>query len=748
MATLNKDLLDATTRRALNRASDIMRQMGKTLLMPEIALLALLRMPESTAYRAIQKLAESRGFKPADLERETEAQARAREGRSAKFDYITDQNAATTLSDEMLIALDEARAIALAHGEIYIGTEHLLGALSQTGVSTAGLLQRKGVTPSALAALMLEGVVSKRTTTVDWVAEVKRGRLAPLFPREKLLQELVSVLSLARGRNAFLVGMPGSGRRSLAQSLAFLVAEGKGPPGLERIIEVSESAWLDNPQLAMQVALRQAEGGALFIANVHRFFGRAETGAQMSAMKDLHKAMIEGACAVIGATTEVEYNERIRANAPVVEHAHVLHVPPATPDECLQILSLHKPEFERDYGFVVDDSAIKAATTLAARYIGAMPLPGAAVQVLHRACAIVKGSGVGRRESRAPAPHAQLTTPIIDAEDVTYAVSMMTGIPVTKLSEDERAKYAQMVQALQQRVIGQDDAILAISRAVKSARVGLKDPKRPIGSFLFLGPSGVGKTELAKALAEFLFGNEDHLIALDMTEYQKDDTINRLIGSPPGYVGYESGGQLTEKILKSPYAVVLFDEVEKAHPRILDILLQVMEEGRLTDGRGRVANFAETVIILTSNLGAPYLNDPTLGEQAHELAMQDVRAFFRPEFLNRLDEIVMFKPLTPDAIAKILDLMIAREAKLARAQGVVLEVTPEARAWLLAQNTEPGLGARPLRRILQRQLREKLAEYLLTLRAPPTHVLVDANAQGLVYSADRSSAGALTRAGH
>ncbi|MFN4292567.1 MAG: AAA family ATPase [Thermoflexales bacterium] len=748
MAMLNKDLLDATTRRALDRAGDIMRQMGKPLLMPEMALLALLRMPESTAYRAIQRLAESRGFKPADLERETEAQMRAREGRSAKFDYITDQNAVATLSDEMLIALDEARAIALANGEIYIGTEHLLGALSQTGVSTAGLLQRKGVTPSALAALMLEGVVSKRATTVDWVAEAKRGRLAPLFLREKLAQELVSVLSLARGRNAFLVGMPGSGRRSLAQSLAFLVAEGKGPPRIERIIEVSESAWLDNPQLAMQVALRQAEGGALFIANIHRFFGRAESGAQMSAMKDLHKAMIEGACAVIGATTEAEYNERIRANAPVVEHAHVLRVPPATPDECLQMLALHKPEFERDYGFVVDDSAIKAATTLAARYIGAMPLPGAAVQALHRACAVVKGFGGGKPESRNAAPRSMAPVPVIDAEDVTYAVSMMTGIPVNKLSEDERAKYAQMVQALQQRVIGQDNAILAISRAVKSARVGLKDPKRPIGSFLFLGPSGVGKTELAKALAEFLFGSEDNLIALDMTEYQKDDTINRLIGSPPGYVGYESGGQLTEKIRRSPYAVVLFDEVEKAHPRILDILLQVMEEGRLTDGQGRVANFAETVIILTSNLGASYLNDPTLGERARELAMLDVRAFFRPEFLNRLDEVVMFKPLEPDAMAKILDLMIAREAKLARAQGVALEVTPEARAWLLAQNTEPGLGARPLRRILQRHLREKLADYLLTLRAPPTRVLVDADAQGLVYSADCSSAGALTPAGN
>lgn len=738
MATLNRDLLDSTTRNALNRASDIMRQMGKPLLMPEMVLLALLRMPESTAYRAIAKLAESRGFKPAELEKDVETQMRTREGRSAKFDYITDHNATVPLSDEMLIALDEARAIALANGEIYIATEHLLGALSQAGVSTAGMLQRRGVTPSALAALLLEGVVSKRTTTMDWVDAAKKGQLAPLFPRERLLEELMSLLSLARHRNVFLVGLPGSGRRSLAQSLAFAIVEGKGPANLKHIIEVSESAWLDNPQLAMQVALRRAEGGALFIANIHRFFGRAETTAQMNAMKELHKALIEDTCVVIGTTGEADYNERIRPHTPVVAHVHRVQVPPATADECVHMLRLHKPEFARDYGLMIDDSAIKAATTLAARYIGGVPLPGAAVQVLHRACAIVKGSRVGSGESANPSADSPPSTPVIDADDVTYAISMMTGIPVTKLGEDERAKYAQMAQALQQRVIGQDDAILAISRAVKSARVGLKDPKRPIGSFLFLGPSGVGKTELAKALAEFLFGSEDNLITLDMTEYQKDDTINRLIGSPPGYVGYESGGQLTEKILKSPYAVVLFDEVEKAHPRILDILLQVMEEGRLTDGQGRVANFAQTVIILTSNLGARYLNDPTLGDQARELAMLEVKSFFRPEFLNRLDEIVMFKLLSPEVMAKILDLMIAREAKLAQSQGIALEVTPAARAWLLAQNDEPGLGARPLRRILQRNVREKLADYLLTLASPPARVVVDVgdSHQGLVYRSE------------
>ncbi len=744
MATLNKDLLDTTTRAVLDRGNDLMRQMGKPLLMPEIVLLALLRAPESTAQRAIVKLAETRGFKPADLDKECETQVRTREGRSANFNYLTEQNVTVALSDEMLIILDEARSIALANGEIYIGTEHLLGALAQPGVSTAGLLQRRGVTAAALAALLTEGSISKRSTTVDWVAAAKHGQLAPVFTRDGLLRDLGGLLSLAQDRHVLLLGQPGSGRRSLVQALAFLIAEGKAVPHIKSVIEVSESAWLDNPTLAMQVGLKQAQNGVLFLPNIHRFFGPSAARADTTT-KELLKAFVQssgsGAPIVIGTTTDADFAEKIKPMA-IADHAHQLRVPAATVDECIQMLTLLKPQFERDYGLTIDASAIKNATTLAARYVGEQPLPGSAVTVLHRACAIARAAGAnttddGRRMTDDSSSVSRPPSSVIDAEDVTLAISVMTGIPVTKLGADERTKYAQMTQALQQRVIGQDDAILALARAVKSARVGLKDPKRPIGSFLFLGPSGVGKSELAKALAEFMFGSENNLVALDMSEYQKDDTINRLIGSPPGYVGFESGGQLTERIIKSPYAVVLFDEVEKAHPRILDILLQVMEEGRLTDGQGRVANFSETVILLTSNLGATYLSDVTLGEQARELAMLDVRAFFRPEFLNRLDEIVMFKSLTPDVLAKVLDLLISKEAKLAQTQGMALEVTPAAKVWLLAQNKEPGMGARPLRRILQRNVREKLADYLLSLETPPAKVIVDVDAAhpevGLVY---------------
>ncbi|MBU6336161.1 MAG: ATP-dependent Clp protease ATP-binding subunit, partial [Chloroflexi bacterium] len=530
------------------------------------------------------------------------------------------------------------------------------------------------------------------------------------FPRARLLHELTTLLAHANGRNVILTGPSGVGRRSLVQGLAFTVVEGRGPRGIDKIIEVSEAAWLDNPALAMQVGLRQAEGGALFLPNVQRFFGRQETQAMAQASRDLQKALVEGTAVVIGTTSEAALGERIRPATAVMERVRTLAVPPATADECVGILRVLDAQLERDYGLVIRDEALTTAQQLAARYIGGEPLPAAAVHVLHRACASL--SAVGAAGSSAPR--------VIDPEAVMQAVSALTGVPVSKLGADERARYAQIDEALRGRVLGQDDAVRALARAVKSARVGLKDPKRPIGSFLFLGPSGVGKTELAKALAEFLFGNEEALVAIDMSEYQKDDTINRLIGAPPGYVGYEGGGQLTERILKSPYAVVVFDEVEKAHPRILDILLQVMEEGRLTDGQGRVANFAETVLILTSNLGAQFLNDGALEpSQSADLAMVDVRGFFRPEFLNRLDEIVMFRPLSPDVLRRVLDLMIGKEAKLALARGITLEVTPAARAWLLAQNTEPHMGARPLRRILQRNVREKLADFLLAQETPP-----------------------------
>jgi ATP-dependent Clp protease ATP-binding subunit ClpA len=313
----------------------------------------------------------------------------------------------------------------------------------------------------------------------------------------------------------------------------------------------------------------------------------------------------------------------------------------------------------------------------------------------------------------------------LDREDVMLTASQFTKIPIAKLSQNEQTRLANMVEHLHERIIGQEEAIMAVSRAVKTARVGLRDPKRPIGSFLFLGPSGVGKSELAKTLAEFMFGSESAMLTLDMSEYQEEASVNRLIGAPPGYVGFEGGGQLTDFVREKPYTVVLFDEVEKAHPRVLDVLLQVMDEGRLTDGQGRLTTFSETVIIMTSNLGAYHMLTPVIGDRERELVMAEVRRFFRPEFLNRLDDVILFHQLTPEQLSLILDLMLKKEFKQAKNQGIVLSVDRSARDWLLAQNDQPEFGARPLRRIIGRYLREPLADFLLQQTSRDVEMVVD-----------------------
>jgi ATP-dependent Clp protease ATP-binding subunit ClpC len=675
-------------------------------------------------------MADARGFKPADLEREAEIQARSREGRPADFDFVTSGGDKLPLSTEMVVVLDEGKSIAQAADEVWIGTEHALGAMSQVGVSTSGLLQRYGITPTAMSGVLADQALAKHTTTQDWVTLARQGQLTPVYYRQSLLRDLVSLLTLSEDRHVILIGSAGVGKRTLAYSLALLIAEGKGPAGLKSVVEISERALLDNAPQAAQAGLRQAAGGALFVPNIQRFFGGFKAEFTL-AEKTVQKAFLESETVVIGATTEAEYNERMASVSAVTEHTHVLRVPPTTQDETIAILNTAKLRFESDYKLSVESDALKVAATLAGRYLTTMPLPGAAMQLLHRACALVRMGEQTGLPFRPDVP-ADMR---LDADDVTLAASLMTGVPVAKLGADERTKYAQMVEHLKARIIGQDEAVLAVSRAVKTARVGLKDPKRPIGSFLFLGPTGVGKTELAKALADFMFGSEDATIALDMTEYQQEDSLNRLIGAAPGYVGFEGGGQLTDRVRAAPYTVVLFDECEKAHPRILDVLLQIMEEGRLTDGQGRVASFAEAVVILTSNLGAEFLADLSLGESARELAMQVVKSRFRPEFLNRLDEIVMFNALGPEALRLVLNLMLKKEAKLAEGRGLKLEISESAKEWLLAQNDHPEWGARPLRRIIERHVRQPLADALLAADIKPgTVVRVEAEEKGLKFS--------------
>ncbi|MFZ2488609.1 MAG: ATP-dependent Clp protease ATP-binding subunit [Anaerolineae bacterium] len=728
MGTLNPGIITPDLLQALNDAARSLPVYNRRVITPELMLLTLLRSTNLPSYAVLERFTRERGFKLADLERAVEEQVKAREGRSADFDFVAADGRRVPLSDELLVVLDEGKAIAQSMDEIYAGTVHVLAAMSQRGVSTAGLLQRYGMTPTALSGVLADDVLARRITTLDLVALAKAGELDPTYARETLLRELVNLLSMSGSRHVILLGPTGVGKRSLVQSLALLVAEGKGPAGVSKVVQIGETALLDDTAAAVQAGLRQAAGGVLFLPNIQRFFsGRGEF---LKAARTVQKALLNGDVTVVGTAVETDYNERMAGDPALAEHLHLMRVPEPDEKETAAILGVHRAKLQTDYTITIADNALPAASRLAKRYLTATPLPASAVQLLHRACALVR---MNLQAHHAAQPNDPGDT-LLDAEDVTLALSLMTGIPANNLGADERSRYASMVDHLHERIIGQEEAVLAVSRAVKTARVGLKDPNRPIGSFLFLGPTGVGKTELAKALAEFMFGSEDAMVVLDMSEYQQEHAVSRLVGAPPGYVGYEGGGQLTERVRNKPYTVVLFDEVEKAHPRVLDVLLQMMEEGRLTDGQGRVVSFAETVIILTSNLAAEVLETSQLDEATRELALLKVRQFFRPEFLNRLDEIVLFLPLTADELRQILDLMLRKEAKLLDARGIRLEITDAAKAWLLAQNDHPEWGARPLRRIIQRSLREPLADLMLVQDPPAgTAITVATNEQGLTF---------------
>jgi ATP-dependent Clp protease ATP-binding subunit ClpC len=737
MGTLDSKIPSTELADALNDAAATMRGLRQRVMMPEHLLLAFLDKPEFAAHRLLTHLAAERGFKLDQLTRDVEDQVRGRRGVDVDFDFVDASGQRVPLSEEMLVVLDEGRAIARSRDEIWVGTADALAAMSQRGVSTSGLLQRYGVTPTALSVLLVDAALARRTTTRDLVALAQDGELPPVHFREALLRDLLSLLSLARQRHVILVGPAGVGKRSLVHGLAFLIAEGTGPAGLSSVVHVTEEALFSDAARAVEAGMRQATGGVLFLPNVQRFFGGVLRAEFPKATPAVQRAFLSDQVVVIGTTTEGDLlapgkSTRLEGSSLLAERAQQLNVPEPDRSETLDILRVHKPNLEADYGLRVDQSALEAAATLAKRYLAEAVLPAAAIQLLHRACALLQ---MGTQPHLAFRPEIR-DDARLDDDDVTLAASLMTGIPVTRLGADERSRYARMVEHLHERIVGQEEAVLAVSRAVKTARVGLKDPRRPIGSFLFLGPTGVGKTELAKALAEFMFGEEEAMVVLDMSEYQQDHTVNRLIGAPPGYVGYESGGQLTDQVRERPYTVVLFDEVEKAHPRVLDVLLQIMEEGRLTDGQGRTAAFHETVVIMTSNIGSEFLVEPVLTEPMQERVMALVKATLRPEFLNRLDDIILFHPLSPDHLRQILELMLKKETRLAADRGLEVVVSEGAKDWMLARVAEdhPEWGARPLRRILRRFLREPLADFLLAADPPSgTRVRVDAGTDGLTF---------------
>lgn len=732
MSALNPNIPTAELSRLLTTAAGQMSKYQLKLLTPQLLLRIFLDDKEATAYQILRQLQQQRGFNWQELVSRVDMMAQSSKGRDARFNFTDDFGKDIPLAEEMLIVIDEGLTVAQARDELKAGSGHALVAMTQQNVTTSGMLQRLGITTAAVLALL--GDVAQDGTAIihDVVTEAKEGHATAVYQRQELLQQLFGLLSLSQKRHIILVGPEGAGKRTLAYSLGQILAEGNGLK-LRSLVEMNETALLEDPIKAIRAGMRRASGGILLLPQMERFFDRPLTNKQEQLNREVQKLVLGNEQVIIGTTTPGSY-ERL-ANMPLIrQHTNRLDVPPATKEEAIAMLGFHKEQLAAEYEIVVTDEALATAVTLASQYIKTIALPASAVQLANRACALVH-MVMQEHGTNLPQVEADGT---LSPGDVMVAASQMTKIPITKLNEDEQSKYANMVEYLHQRLIGQEEAVMAVSRAVKTARVGLRDPKRPIGSFLFLGPSGVGKSELAKTLAEFMFGTEDAMLVLDMSEYQEEASVNRLIGAPPGYVGFEGGGQLTDFVRERPYTVVLFDEVEKAHPRVLDVLLQVMDEGRLTDGQGRLTTFSETVIIMTSNLGAMHMLVPVIGERERTLVMESVHHFFRPEFLNRLDEIILFHQLTGPQLAQILDLLLKKELKLAGGQGIDLAVTHEAKQWMLAQNDQPEFGARPLRRIISRYLREPLADFLLTQKrsTDQTTIIVDSDGTKLQFETE------------
>src|SRR2546421_2633632 len=619
----------------------------------------------------------------------------------------------------------------------------------------------------------------------DLTAEAAEGKLDPAAGRERELRRVITVLGRRQKNNPVLIGEPGVGKTAIVEGLAKRIHAGNVPAILKnkRIVTLNIGGMVAGAMFRGQFEqrikslleeLREAKDVIVFIDELHTVVGAGAAEGAVGASDMLKPALARGEIHCIGATTLDEYRKHIEKDAALERRFQPVMVGEPSAEEAIEMLRIVRPNYEAHHGIGINDEAIEAAVKLSDRYINDRFLPDKAIDVMDEAASalrleateqgIVSPTLVADLEAeladiqtkkeaaansedyehaamyrqqelltqskldKARAESGGSVTLIVAPEHVAQVVENWTGVPVSQMLESERQNLRNLEEDLRKRVVGQDEAISAVARAIRRSRAGLKDPKRPIGSFLFLGPTGVGKTELAKALAAELFGGEDSLIRLDMSEYMESHTVARLFGSPPGYVGYDEGGQLTEQVRRRPYSVILLDEVEKAHPEVFNALLQIMDDGRLTDGQGRTVDFKNTVVIMTSNAGSAELKravrigfsqrkgDEERDEQ-HEVmrskAMEGLKRMFRPEFINRIDQIVVFHSLGKAELYTIVDLLLAQVRARLSDQQIELVVTDEARDFLLQEGYDEEYGARPLRRAIQTYVDDALADALL-----------------------------------
>jgi ATP-dependent Clp protease ATP-binding subunit ClpC len=628
----------------------------------------------------------------------------------------------------------------------------------------------------------------------------REGKLDPVIGREEEIKRVMQVLTRRTKNNPVIIGEAGVGKTAIAEGIAQKIISDDVPDSLrnKRVLALDMGSLVAGSKFrgefeerlkAVMDEIRQAQGEIiLFIDEIHTVVGAGGAEGAIDASNMLKPALARGELQCIGATTLDEYREHIEKDAALERRFQPVYIDEPSEEVTIEMLRALRPRYESHHKIKITDSALEAAAKLSNRYIADRHLPDKAVDLIDEAAAKIRieaGSPPAEikameKKTRQLADEEEAASQrndyenaaklkaerlkiedeynkardkwlkekkidtVVDEEDIAELVSKWTGIPVSRMLEQEIDKLLHMEERLHERIIGQDDAIRIVSESIRRARAGLKDPKRPIGSFIFLGPTGVGKTELARALAEFLFDDEEAMVRLDMSEYMEKHTTSRLIGAPPGYIGYEEAGQLTEAIRRRPYKVVLLDEIEKAHPNIFNMLLQILEDGRLTDGHGRTVDFKNTVIIMTSNLGTEEFQHQSLGfskETKSEIerrrsAVEDaLKRTFRPEFLNRLDEVVIFQPLTEEQIKLIVDLVLKDIHKRLAERKITVELTKEAKARLAKEGFDPAFGARPLRRTMQRLIENPLSTKILKGELKEgSHVIVDAGTGGFTLS--------------
>ncbi len=639
-----------------------------------------------------------------------------------------------TLSDGAKQILEEAYNTAKSRGASFVSPEDILLSVSQAA-SASSYLSTKGISREKIEDQLSKSgdyTVSKKSMierySIDLTSEAKEGRLDPVTGRDREIERLIHILLRRTKNNPIIIGEAGVGKTAIVEGLAQKIIEGSVPKDLtgRRVMQldlaslIAGAAHRGEFEERFRAVIKEAQASSgqviLFIDEIHALIGAGDSEGTMDASNIIKPYLARGQIQLIGTTTTAEYRKYFERDKAFERRFQPILVEEPSEEVAVEMLKVLQPKYEKFHSVTYSEEALKEAVRLSKKYVGERFLPDKAVDLLDEAGAEVKLLvSEGKRPDN-----------VVKKEDIEKVVSAWTGIPITKLTEDESQKLIHMEDLIHKRFIDQEEAVVSIAEAIRRGRIGLSAANRPIASFIFLGPTGVGKTELAKAMAEILFGKEEAMIRLDMSEYMEKHEVAKLIGAPPGYVGYEEGGQLTEAVRTKPYSIVLLDEIEKAHPDVFNILLQLLEDGRLTDNKGNTISFKNTVVIATSNIGSTIIQK-TLSEsrtsqeefdkkfaELSKTLMDEMHKFFRPELLNRFDELVVFKPLRPGDMISIAKLNIEKTRKLLKDQGLELQISEPALSELAKEGYDPVYGARPLRRLIQSAIENPISLQIIS----------------------------------